>query len=839
MKIRKAIKKIVALGMGASMLGATILGASAADLNAYPAPFVQNGKFAGTMVVGDNAAAEDVIGVSDIAMSLQYSASVRAGSGSATTTTVEGDAYEFTKSANKLNLYENLTAIRTTLTDEDLSALADGTFKGKSTESYTQTLRSPLASGVGWYDYNDVSEEPALYFKLDKDASAFNYTLNFGTAPVSDNASSRAEDFEDNKITILGKEYSITKAEIGTGTNMVLTLMSGAVQDTLEVGQTKTYTINGIDYEVTVMVVSGETSATAETKLIVNDEVTKLLSKDDTYALADGTDVGIKEVIPTKSGDMVQNLVEFYLGAEKLVLDGPNNEMDIGENSGIEDVFVTVSTSFSSDDIKLNSIEIDFTPGIDMYIPAGGKLSETAELEEETDYVSLLSKLEIDYEFAGLKGGNEEVIELKREDDDAIKIKFTNKNGDEYDVPIFYVPANGTVYLGEELSKDLQTTEGTVVCDEDYFIVENDETTRILQLKDIKNTSDSKYAKIKDLGTGGVTNYDFSETTRVADINLDGYTYQITVDAVASPTCATLTEITDDATGKALLWTKYGSSINLTSNATAAGKLAWNLIIREDKDQQEDDDSIDVFNWNLSRDVTNSVADFQGNVNEANELVMRTSDADSKKSSGYSKWGSLFERDTNGDQDEWKITIPEEEAIAEVFLTAGVTAISSSEGVSGDTVIVTKIDVGATKLASEVKDDVAAGTAGNLILVGGPCANTVVEDVSADFPTCAAWPLSPGEALIQIVEQDSGDVALLVAGSVAEDTRAATGIVAEMASLTELPAGVTKQKVIVSTGVLTEMPVEEVAEEAAEPAADPAAEPAADPAADATDPAAE
>jgi len=181
MKIRKAIKKIVALGMGASMLGATILGASAADLNAYPAPFVQNGKFAGTMVVGDNAAAEDVIGVSDIAMSLQYSASVRAGSGSATTTTVEGDAYEFTKSANKLNLYENLTAIRTTLTDEDLSALADGTFKGKSTESYTQTLRSPLASGVGWYDYNDVSEEPALYFKLDKDASAFNYTLNFGT----------------------------------------------------------------------------------------------------------------------------------------------------------------------------------------------------------------------------------------------------------------------------------------------------------------------------------------------------------------------------------------------------------------------------------------------------------------------------------------------------------------------------------------------------------------------------------------------------------------------------------------------------------------------------------
>ena len=89
--MKKVIKKIVALGIGASMVGATILGASAANLNAYPAPFIQSGKFSGTLVVGDNAAAEDVVGVSDIAMSLQYSASVKTGSGSSATTTVEGE----------------------------------------------------------------------------------------------------------------------------------------------------------------------------------------------------------------------------------------------------------------------------------------------------------------------------------------------------------------------------------------------------------------------------------------------------------------------------------------------------------------------------------------------------------------------------------------------------------------------------------------------------------------------------------------------------------------------------------------------------------------------------
>ena len=86
--MKKAIKKIVAIGIGASMVGATIMGA-AAGLNSYPEPFVKDGKFSGTLVVGDNAAAQDVIGVSDIAMSLQFASALKAGTGSSSTTTVE------------------------------------------------------------------------------------------------------------------------------------------------------------------------------------------------------------------------------------------------------------------------------------------------------------------------------------------------------------------------------------------------------------------------------------------------------------------------------------------------------------------------------------------------------------------------------------------------------------------------------------------------------------------------------------------------------------------------------------------------------------------------------
>src|SRR3989338_4848960 len=72
MRVKKAIKKIAALGAGISMVGATMLGAMAADLSSYPDLFIKDGQFNGAIVVGDKAAAEDVVGSIDIATSLQY-----------------------------------------------------------------------------------------------------------------------------------------------------------------------------------------------------------------------------------------------------------------------------------------------------------------------------------------------------------------------------------------------------------------------------------------------------------------------------------------------------------------------------------------------------------------------------------------------------------------------------------------------------------------------------------------------------------------------------------------------------------------------------------------------
>ncbi|MCH8035405.1 MAG: hypothetical protein IH950_16825 [Bacteroidetes bacterium] len=50
MKVKRMVKRILALGTGATMLGATMMGALAADLSDYPDPWVTDGSFNGKII---------------------------------------------------------------------------------------------------------------------------------------------------------------------------------------------------------------------------------------------------------------------------------------------------------------------------------------------------------------------------------------------------------------------------------------------------------------------------------------------------------------------------------------------------------------------------------------------------------------------------------------------------------------------------------------------------------------------------------------------------------------------------------------------------------------------
>lgn len=809
--MKKAIKKIVALGIGASMLGATILGA-AADLNDYPSPFVSGGQFSGTLVVGDSAAAEDVIGVSDIAMSLQFASSVKAGGkGAGATTTIEGDAWRVSESGDDLNLFQNLSTVTNIIDDNDLSALASGTLRAKNVADYSQELTLPSIAVEFVVDDDAEVEDPALFLKFPSGINAVNYELSFTTPAESEVDGTNLEDFDDERITILGREYTITKALNDSSNAIELTLMSGAVQDTLEVGQTKTYNINGKDYETTVMVVSGDASSTAITKLIVNDEVTSSLSKDDTFTLKDGTEIGIKEVLPTKTGDSVQNLVELFIGAEKLVFDAANSQLEVREET-LNDVTAAVTTTYVSGEQRLEKIEIDWTPTDDYFVPIGGRLSEV--VDDDDDYIIFLETFGIDYQFAGLEASQTEVLRFYPSGRNNYKIQYVNRDGVEYDEKIFFYNSSITVpsttgprvSLGDDATHQLFVVEGETVCDNDMFVTEFNKHSRIFELTDV--SANDRTFSLKDKGTGKTTEHSYnSGANPLGTFTFDGANFQVNVTDTVNKCVDLINIAADSADTRADIWTQYDTKVAIYGGQLNQSGGAANIVITEDEDGRDDDQATENVYLNFSYDTTDAEIRLSVGTFSAQETasgpgqtdVLVNLDSDDNTNEGYTQWGNFVRQSNTDDQDKWEFWITEDEAVAEVYVTAGVTKVSRSDSVSGEAVILQRIDVGATKLASEVA---GLERSQNLLLVGGPCANAAVTSASASFPTCGDWPLSPGEALIQLVEQADGHVALLVAGSTAADTRAATSVVADMTDLQDLADGVMTQVLTVSTGTL-------------------------------------
>ena len=327
MKLSKTIKRIAAVGAGATMLGATVLGAMAAYLSEYPKPmFIKDGKFDGLIVIGADADTQDMLGAMDIISSLQAVAVGASGTTSATVETV-GDVYQFARASNKLNIGESMNDIRSTIDKAQLPiVLADGsltTAKGSKYE-YEQEIKIPSTSSAMTFftDKDYENEKPVVGIKISRNSDVLSYNLTFNKNAESSVGSSTSSDpdglidLDDRQIEILGEKYDIIDTDNSTA-NLKLDLMKGALKPTLEEGETGTYKINGKDYEVTALIIDDTND---KVKFKVNGEVTDSMVAGDVYKTCDGTLIGVREILPNEAGDVTQDMVEFYLGANKIVL---------------------------------------------------------------------------------------------------------------------------------------------------------------------------------------------------------------------------------------------------------------------------------------------------------------------------------------------------------------------------------------------------------------------------------------------------------------------------------------------------------------------------------------
>lgn len=325
MKVRKAIQRIAALGIGATMMGATLGGVmGAADLADYPDLFIMDGQFDGLLVVGKNAAAIDTIGVTNVALGLQKAAVTKTlvcGDSGGKTTTVSGEQVRIEKTGDDLNIGEELADVQDIpLDDGDLpSILADGEYDESEGETdndvtYTQEIELLGSTGDIVYDQDDTdAPEAGIYLKFSKNADIYTYTLEFDDDVEYDasSASNAEEDLESTTLEIQGQKYTITNVDVDSSEEIdKLTMLVGESVMWIAEGETVTKEVDGVEHTIKMVDVAND----AESCGFEIDGSTVWIDVDDTETVS-GVTLGVTEAREVNVKDSDADICKVFIGA--------------------------------------------------------------------------------------------------------------------------------------------------------------------------------------------------------------------------------------------------------------------------------------------------------------------------------------------------------------------------------------------------------------------------------------------------------------------------------------------------------------------------------------------
>ncbi len=869
MNAKKTIKKILALGAGVTMVGATVMGAMAYDLASYPAPFITNGVFSGKIVVGEKAATSDVMGSIDIASSLQalsVSQTPVQIPGASGQVSLSGDSFQIQSASNKLALREPVSNVTDTLTSDNLAALKGGQLTtSQGTTSYNQYLRFRELNASGSNELQDFgvnyitnNQNVLGDYMVIKNSGLpfFEWEMQFGQGLKSSETlvsgtSYRLQDMEDETLNIFGTDYSIVSAVYdSSSTGLTLTMMGGSSPATLQEGETKTFTINGVDYEVTLVFVSDPSSGSTapQAKFMVNGEVTKSLYEGDTDTLSGGLQIGVRSILVNSRA----GVASFYLGADKIVFSVPSttdNEFHGGGSVQINNqnivggsLMITTATS-GSNQVSLTDIKYQLNMdaiGGDAYVPAGSGIRSLLRYPEAT----LSPDFDIKYE--GLTQPTRTNVAVTNNGNDQYQLQFTNVQNVAYTVP-FVSNRNGVYQFGDN-NHNLVFVEASNATNynigaNDYFVVTNspwndNSVTEVLQYNDIDasnhvlyftNEGDSSEVQVSytpnnatNAGTGDLVIGGHSFTVYVnntndtssgaaghmiaVDQNGDGFMNgaEVGVTVLGGGLLDLMTGFYYNATTQMYnalnasglgannlsLVDGHGRTMNgqtwyfaNNSSAAAAPAIRVGMSLTTMAKYFNTPTSSEVIDWRIYNQATSPYLslehtsnDYSGpmNGNELyNEYVFTTNTGDSTNYYGMTDYGVLIKEYQPTGTNPYTLTLsyPESQVFGQVFVTAGATSVQNGSS-SVSTTTVNPIAVG---LAVLDKDAPAIGTE-NMIVVGGPCANTVAAALMGNPTDCAAG-FMPGKAMIKSFE-NNGMVAILVAGYEAQETLGASYVLA-------------------------------------------------------------
>ncbi|MBI5066339.1 hypothetical protein HZA97_08955 [Candidatus Woesearchaeota archaeon] len=506
MKLCK-FKKVLALATSFSLLGASILGASALSLKDYPQPFIKDGTPASNLVlvVGDSAVASDVVAMGNIIASLQQ-LSVKEeeiASKQPKKVEVEGDYVELSSPTNLLEINETIGEVTGSLSEFDLGFLKGGSIStGSGVTKYNQYIQ-----------FNDSAQDPSkrviftednfdnvgdfLYFR--NGDQIFDWVLEFEEGLTSstsntNSASATLENLNDREVTILGSLYTIVNAVVDTTVvngRVRIDLIGGQAFGEMGEHQNKSVTIGENSYDVEVMVLS-ETNG--EALIRINGKVLPKIKPGEAVPLPSGELFGVRDIITTGK-ETQSSVLRFYIGANKITFEDSNfadgKFSDGGarvNNEQIEDSAVEIGGTLNSgkSEFTINHVKYRLKAnGLsgDVLVPAGHGVREYINEPE-----GMLAPL-WDIKYNGLSDVPLTTLKIDASGRDEYNLRFTNQEGLNYRIPIASLRFDGNMRHGEASSGAQRGL---------WNVEDNDETTRYF-------INPEDYVILSDINSGSST----------------------------------------------------------------------------------------------------------------------------------------------------------------------------------------------------------------------------------------------------------------------------------------------------------------------------------------------
>ena len=780
---------------------------SAITLSDYPSPFLDNNKPDFTIIIGSEAAPADLLGAVDIASNLQAMAySEQKLTGLTTYSVSDGVNLDFDTDLSYLNEYISKSSI----TNGDFpNMLATLTFRDDNDVEidYSQSISLGTDTKFTFDQPNDDSEaDPELVFNIDSTVNGAFYTskISFDTAINFTSSAVQGETIE-----LFGKEYVISTET--DDTNIVL--YSSAVERSLSAGEETSITVADKSYEVKIIGFS-KSGSINQVVINVNGDVDTI--NEEATKTVGGLKILVKSISTWNSE--ADGLVTLILGSEKYTFTNGSKVVYGDDNSDIDGTVVLFTGTIAS---GITDIQVQVTADD----------TETEDIQINKNFTDPVWNT-FKFDFAGtsspLNDENRVLFDFGIKSDKKSYLIWTDKNSNEKKVYFTYGSS-----LADSKNNSIHVYEGAVAAEREYlFLAAADEKPgRMLKVYKIQaDTSGSgdDYASFIDVMTNETyktPKFTFGGTDNSTGLSIGGKTYTVTINNSANGVSVTYNdgqtvvfpelEAANGAIiafiGKVNLsvignntliylpgeatWTvdvdKYDGQVTLDNNNSVfinynldnnsdmfyptelAGANTGVIVLYESDDQSEHHSTIITTNLTSSSKVYFLDASFSHN--SSNKVENKDSSNDDLKYD-FDYWGLYGEynkSDSSDAQYTYKLWYPDNQVYASIFISKLESTITSSfTGTTTDNII--EVGVGIAVLDSDY--NYALGT-DNLIVIGGPCVNTLAAVLMGNPDDCTAG-FEEGKAVIKLYEHETGKASLLVAGYSATDTVVASRAVA-------------------------------------------------------------